>query len=334
MQIFGLHKNIYKLARYACTQELLDQEIKERQKLLGHWELLKARGVPDAEIAKITGISRATYYRRKKAIAEYGLIGLKKKTTKPKTFRQSKIPQTTIALILKLRLENPTYGKAKIAVILKRDYKITISESSVGRCILKLISAGKIKRSIAAIKPKRKRKFNTHAKRWQYGMKATKPGEMIQIDHMSVTKHSISMKEFRAWDPITKVVVADVVSSATSAAAAKFLRKVIKDMPFAVKSIQVDGGSEFMKDFEHECSKLKIPLFVLPPKRPQWNGGVERANRTFREEFYSRNDINANSLGAFKHCLQQAVLKYNTYRPHFNLNGLTPIEYTNIILAA
>ena len=25
MQIFGLHKNIYKLARYASTQELLDK---------------------------------------------------------------------------------------------------------------------------------------------------------------------------------------------------------------------------------------------------------------------------------------------------------------------
>lgn len=26
MQIFGLHKNIYKLARYASTQELLDKQ--------------------------------------------------------------------------------------------------------------------------------------------------------------------------------------------------------------------------------------------------------------------------------------------------------------------
>jgi len=61
--------------------------------------------------------------------------------------------------------------------------------------------------------------------------------------------------------------VADVVSKATSAAAAKFLRKVIEKMPFTVKSIQVDGGSEFMKNFEDECAKIGIPLFVLPPKR-------------------------------------------------------------------
>jgi len=77
------------------------------------------------------------------------------------------------------------------------------------------------------------------------------------------------MKEFRAWDPITKIVVADVTSSATSSAATKFLAKVIKELPFAIKSIQVDGGSEFMKDFETECANQKIEPFVLSPSRPQ-----------------------------------------------------------------
>lgn len=92
MQIFGLHKNIYKLANYTCTQELLDQNTKERQKLLGDWELLKSRKVPDKEIARITNISRATFYRHKKGLLELGIKGLKRKSSKPKTFRTSKIP--------------------------------------------------------------------------------------------------------------------------------------------------------------------------------------------------------------------------------------------------
>ena len=165
-------------------------------------------------------------------------------------------------------------------------------------------------------------------------MKSTEPGDLVQIDHMSVTKNNISMKEFRAWDPITKVMIADVVSNATSYAAARFLRKVIKEMPFEIKSVQVDGGSEFMKDFEHECQKSNIPLFVLPPSRPQWNGGVERGNRIFREEFYAKKDLHADSIGAFKYELKKAVNKYNNYRPHFSLQGLTPMEYTKQILAA
>jgi hypothetical protein len=38
---------------------------------------------------------------------------------------------------------------------------------------------------------------------------------------------------------------------------------------------------------EEECKNLEIPLIVRPPRRPDYNGGVERGNRIFREEFYN-----------------------------------------------
>ncbi len=57
-------------------------------------------------------------------------------------------------------------------------------------------------------------------------------------------------------------------------------------MPFPVNAIQIDGGSEFMAKFEWACRDLGIRLFVLPPRSPKLNGGVERANRTHTEEFY------------------------------------------------
>jgi hypothetical protein len=107
-------------------------------------------------------------------------------------------------------------------------------------------------------------------------MKASKPGEMIQIDYMTVNKNNINMKHFQAWDSKTKTIVAELASNATGNMAAKFLHKVINEMPFKVLSIQVGGGSEFMRHFETECAKLNIPLYVLPPKRSQYNGGVER----------------------------------------------------------
>jgi len=334
MQMLKLHKSIYKLNRFVAPEENLNSEALAIQDTVKTWQNLKKHKVTESDIARITGISRATFYRWQQGIAIYGARGFQMKSRRPKTFRTSKIPQATINQILSIRQENPTYGKAKIAVILRRDFGIILSESSVGRILKKLILKGKITKSVSSCKAKRKRKFTNHAKRWQYGMKAKNPGELIQIDHMSVTKHNISMKEFRAWDPVTKVMVADVVSNATSAAAAKFLRKVIKEMPFKIKSIQVDGGSEFMKNFEDECQQCNIDLFVLPPSRPQWNGGVERGNRIFREEFYGRKDLQAESIGAFKIELQKAVKKYNTYRPHFNLNGMTPMDYTHKILVA
>ena len=42
-----------------------------------------------------------------------------------------------------------------------------------------------------------------------------------------------------------------------------------------------------MKDFEDTCKELGIPLFVLPPAKPTYNGKIERSNRVFREEFYA-----------------------------------------------
>ena len=52
----------------------------------------------------------------------------------------------------------------------------------------------------------------------------------------------------------------------------EFLGKVVKEMPFKVKAVQVDGGSEF----KAECEARGIDLWILPPKSPKLNGCVER----------------------------------------------------------
>jgi transposase len=75
------------------------------------------------------------------------------------------------------------------------------------------------------------------------------------------------------------------------------------------------------------CEARKIPLYVLPPRRPKYNGGVERTNRTFREEFYDSNRLQADSIGAMRCELKQALKKYNEYRPRQGLQGLTPMAY-------
>ena len=80
---------------------------------------------------------------------------------------------------------------------------------------------------------------------------------------------------------------------------------------------------------------MGLKLEVLPPSKPTYNGGVERANRTFREDFkavkfYDEPDILADSIGALRFDRKNAVATYNTYRPHFALDGKTPVEYIRI----
>ena len=71
---------------------------------------------------------------------------------------------------------------------------------------------------------------------------------------------------------------AKVYSSATAHTARAFLREAAAWL--GIRAVQVDGGSEFMAEFETECKALGLPLLVLPPRSPQPDGIVGRANRT------------------------------------------------------
>lgn len=326
MQIIGLHKNIYKLSSYALSQEKLEFHRKKYEKPVKIWEKLKSEGVSDQTCQMTTGISRATYYRHKAYLVELAR-GILPPSKKPKSLRKPQWGESEMQWVLRLRRENPTYGKAKITVILKRDHDTQFSESTVGRILKHLMNKGLIQRSLSAPGQRKKRHFKGHAQRWKYGMKILNPGHMVQIDHMSVSKNNICGKHFQAWDPKSKFIHAGIYSNAKSQSAKKFLENFIEKAPFPIRSIQVDGGSEFMKDFEQACADRNIKLYVLPPKRPQYNGGVERGNRIFREEFYGRKDIFAESLDELRNALNKALEKYNTFRPHFNLKGLTPMQY-------
>ena len=82
-----------------------------------------------------------------------------------------------------------------------------------------------------------------------------------------------------------------------------------------------------MAEFEDACRELNIPLTVLPPSKPTYNGCVECGNSIFREEFYARQDILVDSIRVFRAELSKAINKYNTYRPHFSLKRMAPLQY-------
>ena len=331
MCIYHMHKNLYKLSALSMRAESREKYEKIYEPAVKKWQKLKSEGVSDGVAAEFTGISRSTFFRYKRI-----LCNLKKNiyppSKAPKNKRKSHFSESIKQLILGIRRENPTYGKNKISVIIKRDHGVNISESSVGRIIKDFMNRGLIQKSISAPRERRKRRFIGHAKPWNGNLKATKPGQMVQIDHMTTSKNNVSGKYFQAWDHTSKFIDAMLTSSATAKSARRFLDQLIKNAPFKIISIQVDGGSECMAEFEEACSELGIALYVLPPKRPQYNGGVERGNRIFREEFYARRDIKGENIGSLNFELKAQLKKYNTYRPHFSLKGLTPLQYINNFL--
>ena len=129
MQIKCLPRNLYRF--YACSrsQECLDAYRREIAASVGSWESLRAEGVSPAKCSAFTGISRASYYRRRARLERLtqGDIPPSKaprKRNKPRWGEREK------QLVLEIRRKNKTWGKAKIAVVLQRDHNVTITKTS------------------------------------------------------------------------------------------------------------------------------------------------------------------------------------------------------------
>ena len=223
------------------------------------------------------------------------------------------------------------WGKRKLAWLLKRE-GVAVSISTIGRILRSLMQRGVVTPVPTLRRKPGGRRFriigsDRHARRLPKGLKPSRPGEMVQVDTVFVSlAPGQAHKHFTAYDPVAKWTVAGVASRATANLAAGFLDKLLAEMPFKVSGIQVDGGSEFMADFEKACQTKKLDLFVLPPKRPQLNGAVERCNGAWRYEFYAAYDL-PHRLDRLQPFVDAFAHRYNHHRPHDALDGLTPAEY-------
>jgi putative transposase len=160
------------------------------------------------------------------------------------------------------------------------------------------------------------------------GRKAKAPGELVQIDTLFIItiRPDDAIKHITAYDPAAKWTAAHVARYLKSSGPKAFLDKIIETAPFKISGIQVDGGSEFKSIFEEECQRRGLELFLLPPRRPDLNGCVERAQATWRYEFYSVNDL-PHKIEKLLACVDASAHHFNTERPHDALAGLTPAEY-------
>ena len=331
MQTIKLRKKLYQIKSTDETD--YSKTVWERKEKLDKIKLLLAEGCMEDIALQAMNVARSTYYRWKRNYKNIGLAGLEDVSKRPNSTRKSTWTYEVEQRVYHLRKKFPLWGKAKIAVMYKRQFAEKISASTVGRIIKKLISKNKIMpvRFMYGKKDTKRRIFSGHAQRWKLGMKAHKPGELIQVDHMTVTVPGFGqIKHFNAVCPVTKYAVYQAYQEASSRSAADFLEHMKKEFPFQILSIQVDGGSEFMGDFEKAVALSNIPLWVLPPRMPEYNCNVERGNGTAKYEFYSQYDAQPN-LHMIKKNLQKFALFYNTVRPHQGIDLLTPSQFYEVI---
>ena len=298
-------------------------EAERRRDAVSRWRRAMAAGLTAEQAAAAVGEARSTLYRWEKAPEP--------RSRRPNRVRQPKWPPALVKAIEAVRADNPMWGKRKIAAVLRRE-GAAVSVSKVGRILRRLMDRGVVVPTPILRRRPGGRRFRIaasqrYARRLASGRKARAPGELVQIDTLFVNvRPDKAIKHFTAYDPVAKWTIGHVATAASASAARTLLDKLIMAAPFKLKGIQVDGGSEFMSVFEDHCRDNGLELVVLPPKRPDLNGCVERAQSNWRYEFYASYDL-PQRIDKLQPLVDAFAHRYNHYRPHQALGDKTPAEY-------
>ncbi len=116
-----------------------------------------------------------------------------------------------------------------------------------------------------------------------------RPDDLVLVDTLDVCPlPNVVIKQLPGRDVVSRWDVIEVYRRATPGNARSFLESLVARSPYPMKTIQVNGGSEFQAESEKACQEKGIKLFVLPPRSPKLNRHVERAQRTHTEEYRDR----------------------------------------------
>ena len=188
-----------------------------------------------------------TFYRWLKRYDPKELRSLENRSCLPKKRPRPTWTPKMVAAVKALREQHPRWGKDKLVVLLRKS-GVVMSTSMVGRILKHLKQTRQLVEPVRSpISTKKRRLKRKYGIRKPKEYQAKEPGDIVQIDTLDVRPlPGVIRKQFTARDVIWRWDVLDIRSNATAKMAAEFVDRVIGRMPFEVKAIQVDNGSEFM----------------------------------------------------------------------------------------
>lgn len=299
------------------------KEVERRVKVLGFWSAHGEKAATDA-----FGVSRRTLYRWQSTLGKAGgkVDALDPKSTAPRRRRTRVIPPAIAAFIIRERTEHPRLGKKKLAV-LPREEGHPVSASYVGRVVDDLKKKGLLPSG---------RKLSFYARTGEHHEKPMVKRKKLRRTHKrgmeidTIVRFIDGVKRYvvTAIDVERKFAFAGAYTNHSSDSAADFLKKLRIVVPFPIRELQTDNGSEFAKHFEDACAKLSITHFHTYPRSPKMNPFIERFNRTLSEDFMEGSRaLLRDDVAAFNEKLVDWLLWYNTKRPHESLGMLSPLRY-------
>lgn len=286
------------------------------------------RGRNAAFTCRHFGISRQCFYRWWQRYDPHNLLTLEARSHRPQQLRHPTWSASQAERILAVRRQYPRWGKDKLRHLLLKQ-GLSLSASMVGRILSDLKRRGVLVEPLrtAVLRQRRKLRQRPWATRKPRFWRVSEPGDLVALDSKQVRPtRGVVLHHFSARDLVSRWDVLQAHPRLDAGSARTFLEALLRRMPFPVRALQVDGGSEFAAEFEQACQARKLPLFVLPPRSPKLNGHVERAHRTHNEEFYEVIPQRWNLLEVNRQLLACERV-YNTVRPHQALAYATPLEF-------
>jgi len=290
-------------------KQFLDQRAQLRLRWIEHYEQVTKKVAPTC---RYFGISRGTFYLWYHRYLSLGAGGLKDKSSRPHKIKRW-LPKEIRDTIIQLRLQRK-YGPDRMSFYIRQKHGWFVSSQTIWR-LYKEHGLNRLR----------------YKKQWQrYPQQYSKdiPGDRVQVDVKFIDNLAFSGKryyQFTAIDDCTRFRVLRIYDHNTVSNAADFINQVRKALPFAIKQVQTDNGSEFSEAFSWHLEDLGIGHRKTKVCRPEENGKVERSHRTDEQEFYGLNRFV--SIQHLKRLLRQWEKEYNSNRPHMALGGKTPSQY-------
>ncbi|HMW02030.1 MAG TPA: DDE-type integrase/transposase/recombinase [Acidobacteriota bacterium] len=230
--------------------------------------LVAARVFSVVLVCQIFGVSRQTFYKYRR-LAEAGTLG----DCKCAPHRHGRTtPATTVERVLAARQAYPTYGKKRLASVL-RQQGIPISANTVQRIL-------RAHRQLLVTKPRRRRT-------WQR-FEAIAPNVIWTIDICYLytkKRHGFDLYLISILDDHSrKVVASGVFARQTVSEVAAVLKSAILAVGIP-QTLVCDNGKQFTcGELRRLCHRLGLELDYAPKYYPQYKGKIERFFRTAQAE--------------------------------------------------
>jgi transposase InsO family protein len=283
--------------------------------------------------------SRSTIFLWKQKLAKAnGKLSVLAPGNRAPIHRRKRVINPFIArFIIDYRTDHPGVDKTTLTPALTRACVRAgikpISESTVGRIIHDLKKKGSLPQNrrlrLNGMTGKLREIKSRQAvrKTRRKGFHPAKPGDLVEMDTIAIFVDGIKRYIFTALDVTTRFAFAYAYKSNSSANGQDFLKKFTGVVPFTVRHIQTDNGSEFLKYFSQSCQDNKLEHFFNYPRHPQSNGHLERFNRTVQEQFADWHVDCVDDPEVFNRRLMAYLIWYNTERPHRGIGKVSPLRY-------